>query len=53
MNGIRIATVIINNNVRACSKADCEEVVAHILPVGSTLTVYYPGRKKTRRGSQA
>ncbi|MEU2346345.1 DddA-like double-stranded DNA deaminase toxin [Streptomyces sp. NPDC013082] len=41
-------------NVGACSTAqNCEEAVAHILPVGSTLTVYYPGSKETLRGSQA
>ncbi|MER6230631.1 DddA-like double-stranded DNA deaminase toxin [[Kitasatospora] papulosa] len=44
---------MINNYVGACPKAqNCEEAVAHILPVGSTLTVHYPGRKKTLRGAR-
>ncbi|MFD8801542.1 DddA-like double-stranded DNA deaminase toxin [Streptomyces atroolivaceus] len=53
MNGIEGATVIINNNAGVCSKAqNCEEAVAHILPVGSKLTVYYPGNKKTFWGAR-
>ncbi|MFD3612180.1 DddA-like double-stranded DNA deaminase toxin [Streptomyces atroolivaceus] len=53
MNGIESATVISINNAGMCSKAqNCEGAVAHILPVGSKLTVYYPGNKKTLWGAR-
>ncbi|MDX3854369.1 DddA-like double-stranded DNA deaminase toxin [Streptomyces sp. AK02-01A] len=49
--GIKNATVVINNNAGVCDKAqNCIDAVAVILPVGSTLTVYFPGGKKVLRG---
>ncbi|MEV7114290.1 DddA-like double-stranded DNA deaminase toxin [Streptomyces anulatus] len=50
--GIEHATVIINN-AGVCDKAqNCADAVGHILPYGSSLTVYYPGGKKTLWGAR-
>ncbi|WP_179890362.1 DddA-like double-stranded DNA deaminase toxin [Streptomyces sp. st140] len=51
--GIEHATVVINNNAGVCDKAqNCADAVGHILPYGSSLTVYYPGDKKTLWGAR-
>ncbi|MFJ3575527.1 DddA-like double-stranded DNA deaminase toxin [Streptomyces rubiginosohelvolus] len=51
--GIEHATVVINNNAGVCDKAqNCADAVGHILPYGSSLTVYYPGHKKTLWGAR-
>ncbi|GEB60119.1 hypothetical protein GCM10017674_76020 [Streptomyces gardneri] len=43
-NGIEHATVVINNNNGVCNKYwNCTNAVEAILPIGSTLKVYYPG----------
>lgn len=51
--GKKHATVVINNNEGVCRKLqNCEMAVWHILPAGSTLTVYYPGGKKVLVGGR-
>jgi hypothetical protein len=52
-NGIKSATVVINNSAGVCDKAqNCADAVGYILPVGSKLTVYYPGGKKVLWGAR-
>ncbi|MET9954407.1 DddA-like double-stranded DNA deaminase toxin [Streptomyces sp. NPDC006339] len=49
--GIKHAIVAINNNNGVCNKKlNCTNAVEAILPVGWTLTVYYPGGKKILEG---
>ncbi|CAM5619417.1 hypothetical protein SCANM124S_06939 [Streptomyces canus] len=53
-NGIESATVVINNNAGVCDKAQhCVDAVGYILPVGSKLTVYYPGGKEVLWGARS
>ncbi len=45
---MKSATVAINNNVEVCAKAqNRKDAVGYTLSVGSKLTVYHPGGKKT------
>ncbi|MEU3984140.1 polymorphic toxin-type HINT domain-containing protein [Streptomyces sp. NPDC026672] len=44
MNDVKDATIVINNNKGVCTGRDSRSVlIENILPVGSTLTAYYPG----------
>ncbi|MFD3442522.1 DddA-like double-stranded DNA deaminase toxin [Streptomyces sp. NPDC058685] len=43
-NGVQHAKVVINNNEGVCNSfMNCRKAVEAILPVGSTMKVYYPG----------
>ncbi|MEU2502995.1 DddA-like double-stranded DNA deaminase toxin [Streptomyces pseudogriseolus] len=49
MKEVEHATIVINNNKGVCTGRDsCSVLVEAILPVGSTLTVYYPGARTPR-----
>lgn len=53
-NGIKNAKVAINNNNGVCSNVlNCGNAIEAILPVGSTLEVYYPGGKKLLVGKRS